>query len=662
MATQVVMFSVLLFGMSGVVLDFGRVYSEHSRMQAFTDQAALAAASELNGRPDAILRAIDAVFTDAGEALVPKDGVFSNVDGRIGYNISHLYFVRSISDETGPQYALGDDLTSGNLLVMVTPDNLGAPHVKEGLSLTTAATQAKYVIAVGEERSVRNTLLRLINATSDAPVGERQRIRTISAAKHQRVSCGSFSNLVVCNPWENDPAQSFRSVMEDEESVGIHLKYTADGTLGLPNSLARRIDTQLTGVEGIWEICQGDPFDLPGYDPSMSAAEVAHARVVCMLAAAEQDEFCVPDEIPITPATADEVVTSLNVAFDMWDAPIAGVLDWDRDADGNHSQETDSDGNLVFNPGTAHPNRAQSSLFQPDLNIMKGRIWREDIAVVNESPTRPLSSRLNFPPIADVTEELDLVIHKCMRPDAAEFGTDCLTDSTGSDFSWISLPITRQQVSEYYITNFDHSYAYSTTGNLWAIAAAAPTNAELASVVSASEPELAEWHHAQSIIGIFPRGTSLALSGEDASLTMYLEPQIDGIPQEQWQPCIDDDTGAYADCDGDGLPYDPVTNTGDLEPAYSQYTYNIAGEFYDNQRRHIDVTVVNCGAVETDADGLTQAEVVGFAELYLLTPPKADCGDGSEDCPNPDLASSDIYVEFVGTPSLEEDHYAVLVR
>jgi len=39
MATQVVMFSVLLFGTSGVVLDFGRVYSEHSNMQSYTDQA-----------------------------------------------------------------------------------------------------------------------------------------------------------------------------------------------------------------------------------------------------------------------------------------------------------------------------------------------------------------------------------------------------------------------------------------------------------------------------------------------------------------------------------------------------------------------------------------------------------------------------------------------
>ena len=44
MATQVVMFSVLLFSTSGVVLDFGRVYSEHSNMQSYTDQAALAAA------------------------------------------------------------------------------------------------------------------------------------------------------------------------------------------------------------------------------------------------------------------------------------------------------------------------------------------------------------------------------------------------------------------------------------------------------------------------------------------------------------------------------------------------------------------------------------------------------------------------------------------
>jgi len=54
---QMVLFSIMLFGGIGLVMDFGRAYSAHSQMQGYIDQVALAAAEQLDGKDDAISRA-----------------------------------------------------------------------------------------------------------------------------------------------------------------------------------------------------------------------------------------------------------------------------------------------------------------------------------------------------------------------------------------------------------------------------------------------------------------------------------------------------------------------------------------------------------------------------------------------------------------------------
>lgn len=173
MATQVVIFSILLFGASGMVLDFGRVYSEHSRMQAFTDQAALSAAAELDLDIDSIDRAIAAVFGPGGGAVIPKGALFS--DGTSDqFRISHLFFLSDLSDDvpdaggSRPQYDLAGDIAGPNL-VYTAFANGGAA----GGDIAAASTQARYVVAVAEERSVRNTLMRLINSAGSDAVREK---------------------------------------------------------------------------------------------------------------------------------------------------------------------------------------------------------------------------------------------------------------------------------------------------------------------------------------------------------------------------------------------------------------------------------------------------------------------------------------------------------
>lgn len=651
MATQVVVFSVLLFGTSGVVLDFGRVFSEHSQMQAFTDQAALAAATELDGNSDAIDRAVAAVFGAGGAAVTPKRAAFSEGDGA-EFRISHLFFLSQLSDDSGPQYALSGDLSGPNLVYTAFAGGGGA-----GGDPAAASTQARYVVAVAEERSVRNTLMRLVNAAGGEIVRETNVVRTVAAAKREQIACGNLSNLVICNPWEADPGASFDSVLGDGGSIGLQFRHVADGqmtaggALTAPNSLARRLALQ--GPAQVRAICD-DPLSLPGASPGMSSDELATARAICMLASAIEEDYCVGSEVEIVAAGPEEITTALSTAFDMWDRPIAGVLEWDRDADGDHSQQVDAGGASVFDPLTAHPLRDMSPLFQPDVDILKGRIWNESLAVANLASGIAPASRLNHPPAAQ-HDNFNLVLNPCLR--LGETG-NCATDSTGAIFDYISEPSTYTNVTEYYISAFPLRFFRDF----------APPPFDATSFYAAYMIERVEWLHSDEAYvtatgAAVPAGGSTAWTGEDGSLDTHLPPPDEALAQvQQKAPAIDDETGAPFDINEDGS-----IDANDIEPTYSNYTYNPPYSPIDRdlERRVFNVTVVNCGAARVESEGgvsMTRAPVIGFARMFLLQPPRPLCADGTDDCVNADLVSSAIYSEFTGLSDMRETNYAVLVR
>ena len=67
------LFLAVAFGFAALIFDLGRVANTQTELQSFADQVALAAAGELDGRPDAILRA-----TTAGNALISRDQTFGD--------------------------------------------------------------------------------------------------------------------------------------------------------------------------------------------------------------------------------------------------------------------------------------------------------------------------------------------------------------------------------------------------------------------------------------------------------------------------------------------------------------------------------------------------------------------------------------------------------
>ncbi len=643
MATQVVVFSVLLFGTSGVVIDFGRVYSEHSRMQAFTDQAALAAAAELDGASDAIERAVDSVFAGG---LAPKAATFSEGEGA-EFGISHLFFLSDLSEDSGAQYNLAADIGGPDLL-----HTAFANGGSSGMDAAIASGSARFVVAVAEERSVRNSLMRLINSAGSETVRETNLVRTVAAATRKRLSCGPLSNLIVCNPWEGAEGVSFEEATRDPANVGIQFRHVADGqmdsdgALTLPNSLARRL--ALNGPAAVRAICS-DPLTMPGADPSMTAEEAATAFAICMMASAREEEFCVGEEVAFVAASPEEVTTALNTAFDMWDEPISGVLEWDLDAEGEHSQLVDSAGNSLFNPGTAHPLRDESLLFQPDLDILKGRIWDEPTAIANAAFGIPASSRLNHPKIAQF-DDYNLRLNPCFRSGLA---SNCLDDGTGEIFNYIAQPTNYSNVANFYTSYFPNRFFRDFELPPF----------ETTTFYDAYLVEREEWLHSRDTYTLptgitVLAGQSLAEAGEDGSLDTHLGAPDEIVAQIQTRRAYDED-GNPIDVNGDGL-----VNALDVEPAYSNFTYNPPLSPIDRslERRVMNATVVNCGAAEVGDDGVARAPVVGFTELFLLQPPVPACADGTENCLNRDLVTSTVYSEFIGQSDMTDTVYAVLVR
>jgi hypothetical protein len=674
MATQVVVFSVLLFGTSGVVLDFGRVFSEHSQMQSFTDQAALSAASEMDRKPDSIDDAVASVFGSGSGAPITKNAAFSDGIGN-QFNISHLFFLRDLSDDDGAQYSMGADLTGDNLLYTAFADGSSAGSKQQ------ASLHARYVIAVAEERSVRNGLMRLINSTGSDTVPEANVVRTIAAAKRQELTCGSISNLVMCNPWEGQDTINYEVVAADDTYAGLQFSLIADGQidqdgiLPLPNSLARRLE--LEGTAAVKQVCN-DPLQLPGYDVSNSAAQNAAARTICMLAAAVQGDFCESaDELRFVPAEPEFVTTSLNTAFDMWDYPISEVLKWDLDADGDHSQLVDNAGVSQWG-GASHPMRDSSVLFQPDLDIFKGRLWHEPTAILNEANGIPRSSRLNFRRAANY-DNYRLSLLACLRnPGGIGADVDCYRDEDGNVINYMGDPSLATYgsapsfFSSYYRAIYNEPYLYE------GIDRAATLHTYYDLYLSQREDFL----HTEN--GINPpghlfflppippgsatvsffhsAGTGLTLTQadqrtvrEDGSLSSF----VGGTPQIQRIPDYDDVTGAPLAKPAPNATRQQTTRS------YPQYTYTdpATGDVdHSTNRRVMDVTLINCGEATVNDAGENVAPIAGYAQMILMNPPEVECPDGSEACLNSQLSSAQILTEFVQESNLQKTNFAVLVK
>lgn len=633
------MFSVLLFGTSGVVLDFGRVYSEHGIMQSYTDQAALAAAHELDREPDSIDRAVNAVFggldaegNDIGAPLT-KTAVFSSgADNQ--FNISHLVFLSNLANDAGAQSSMAG--IQSDIVYVAFADGGSNGNAVD------AATTAKYVIAVAQERSVNNTLISLINSGAETAAASSNVVRTVAAARREVSFCGEFSNLVMCSP---RTAMSGNNTTADSEAElgefmnyfrGARFAHVADGSDGpeLHRLYRRRNPAMgaedeggLTSLAGVETICN-TLNTLPGGGTTSDQSVIDRYQAICHLAATRPRDHCIGETLEIVAAEPEVITTALNVAFNMWDAPINDVVDnWQSN-------------------GQA----PQMPLFQPDIVIMKGKVWETEL--VNRQATDLAfslggndHSRLHYKtefigtPGTSTSTTFDDNLPDCFRPPATP--DQCSVNPFLPGYApFIGFSPNLTQLTSYYQKNYEVHFQFVGGQNVppfvqsfydmyleerdWTHAAQDVTTTGFIPFPPFSQTTV----HA-------PAGQSLAFSGEDASLASFTP-----------SPHLQEQTGDLYQSNGVGYP------TGLVNPDETL------------TRRRISVPMVDCSALgNPDADGMLEVDVLDFVDMFILQPPRPECGvGGSDQCNNANVTSATVLTEFVSKTDYTKNTFPELVR
>ena len=650
MATQVVMFSVLLFGTSGIVLDFGRVYSEHSNMQSFTDQAALAAAAELDRKPGSIGRAVDAVFggldAEGNDLVAPmtKTAVFSSgADNQ--FNISHLVFLSDLPNDAGAQTSMAGIQSDIVYVAFADGGTTG--------DAATAESEAKYVIAVAEERSVSNTLISLINSGAETATASSNIVRTVAAAKREVSFCGEFSNLVMCSP--RSAMQGANAAADNESDLGAFMNYHQGARFAhitdyLNGSEQHRLyrrrnpamdaddDGGMVSNEGVRTICN-TLNTLPGGATAIGG-QLETYQAICHLAAATPRDHCIGDTLEIVAAEPEVITTALNVAFNMWDEPINEVIeDW---------------------PGT--PFALSMPFFQPDLLIMKGKIWETDATVRNATNILHAlngnhSSRLHYKtffgktaapgvPGSSSSSNFDLNLPDCLRSPATQL-------LCGSGGTWpgiapfIGNPATQTALNQFYQENYPDHYEHVNNG--------LGVDGLTQSFYDMYLQERSGWTHASlpitSTVFNFTtfqfETTTVVAAG--APLTM--------IPYDGATP---EDASLAATTP----PNELESHTNELGGT-AGYPSGIvdADPFNQPTRRRLSVPLVNCDAMtDPDGDGIFEADVLEFVDVFLMQPPRPVCLNGTDQCNNSDIISSTVFTELIGKTNYVLNDFPELVR
>ncbi|RMF41068.1 MAG: hypothetical protein D6754_01820 [Alphaproteobacteria bacterium] len=616
---QVVLFSVMLFGAIGFVIDFGRAYSAHSQMQSYIDQVALAAAAELDQKPggggtqSAISRA-----TAAANA-VSKTSLFTQGGG--DFQIAQLIFLTDApTDSDGNfDYAL---VTGGTLT-------------------TTNSALAKYVLAIAQPASVRASLLD-INVSGMGSSIKQIPIGAFAVAKRKQVTSKGVSTLVMCNPFEDDPTQSLESVFEN--GGGYRIKLTASNTLGLNTNSTQigvgliKNPVSLMGTDS--GTCE-DPANLPGYSGQTGIA-LERLRDKCLLAVVDAGLSSVNDQLIVKDPIPGDIVTGLDVIFDMYDDELAEVLTSD----------------VALSSG-----EMRSTLFYPDIAAVHGRLhiseipdyYQAQIDAINADPTIPFflkpayisqataerdallaaypgeparpASRLNHIPVAPGT-------HGPMENPVC-FATDCTAFGTHGAIYTLDI-----QPTDYATSYYTPKVTALTAANL-GIAEEDVTSLDGSLLVGSASTFYQFYSQVERT---------------DASLWTFPESNgadYNGIENNFVRTWPENYTAAYPGFD--------MTDT--------------------KERRRIRVSVVNCNSKTTydagDGQVSYKVEVEDVVDLFLTRAPEVEScitpydsttdPQGIRPCANDDITEASIYAEYVGsvTDNLQESGsrtYAVLVH
>lgn len=343
MTIQVLILSILLFGTTGMVLDSGRVYQMHSKMQSFADQVAVAAAAELDGRPDAIQRALliqtgvdgGAAWdcTTAGSAANPAL-VRDNDSGGFEFCIERLDFYSNFDAPADGQPRTQADISAAyNTGYIADPTAAGAAEQARFVVAHVAAVQLDS--AAGALYAIVSSLSQAIGISPAADVGGAT-VDAVAAATVIPRRCTGATTLVLCNPWEGRIGLDYPDYVERDDDDNA----LTTGLSGRTMMTFASTDGATIGASGatpfgwgarnqLFELREPIPEGEACTDANVAAmfsgVPPSEAKAACLMARAEPDRFCFGDTVTIAPAQAATVTASMNTAFDMRIAPFDDV-------------------------------------------------------------------------------------------------------------------------------------------------------------------------------------------------------------------------------------------------------------------------------------------------------------------------------------------------
>lgn len=284
---QMLIFSLLIFGMAGLVITVGRIYVINTAAQAYVDQIALAAAAELDNRSDSIERARRAAF---GEDIDPDDpdGVLKKL-APFGVGIEdlveveELMFLESLPDDQGYQYEVRD----------LPPE------------FTTDPTDANFVVVVARPISIFSVLLPITEWTGAPGV---LTTRAVAVASLQRQLCDR-PMFMICNPFETateGDADSFADgVANDGEGYQIMVtKHSGGGQLWAPGEFGT-IDLDAYFDPADVDFCKGGGPNSPPLQK-------------CLLGVHLPARVCATGTVNLDPGNGQNIIDGFNTRFDVW--------------------------------------------------------------------------------------------------------------------------------------------------------------------------------------------------------------------------------------------------------------------------------------------------------------------------------------------------------
>jgi len=253
----VTIFIFVFFGFVGLAIDFGRVYTTNSEAQSAADAAALAAASQLDGRSVSITRATNAAMTTP---LVSNKQTYA--DGSVDDGTVVITGIRFL---TGLPASDDDPITAGYE--------------------TTDPLEARFAEVTTEALTHNNVFMVAIEGVDSTAT-----LTATAVAGFNQVIC-NITPMMMCNPEEKD------------------------GNVGAAFDLDEYIGKQVLAKNH-----KGGGFWAPGnWGLLDSAAFPSGAKGVAqMLASATAPEACYDTDVDTETGAKISVNDAFNVRFDMY--------------------------------------------------------------------------------------------------------------------------------------------------------------------------------------------------------------------------------------------------------------------------------------------------------------------------------------------------------